>query len=131
MKLEFLDFEYAEARKRSNTFAESMNINVDVTDAKFEDNSLSIAFNYTVAYSDQSYIRISGKARFSGADAKTAFNEWEKTKRITGTPGEQIVNAINYSASINSIFIARIFNLTPPIVPPTIIFKQKEKGRKG
>ena len=44
-----------------------------------------------------------------------------------GVLGEQIVNTINYSASINAAFIARVFNLTPPIVPPTIRFQQPVK----
>ena len=50
-----------------------------------------------------------------------------KTKQIMGVLGEQIVNTINYSASINAAFIARVFNLTPPIVPPTIRFQQPVK----
>lgn len=123
MKLEFLNFESADAKKRSDTAAESMNINIDVTDARLENGTLKIEFNYTVAYApDQSYIRLGGRANFGGPDAKRAYEEWKKTKRITGDPGEQLVNTINYSASVNALFIARVFNLMPPVVPPVIKF---------
>ena len=121
MKLEFLDFESSEARKNSNGAPQSINTNIDITNAQLEKDLMTINFSYTASYvPDNSYVRIGGKASFSGPEARAAFDEWKKTKKIGGNTGEQIINLINYSASINAIFIARVFNLTPPIVPPTI-----------
>ncbi len=121
MRLEFLDFESSEARKNSNGAPQSINTNIDITNAQLEKDVMTIKFSYTASYiPDNSFVRIGGKASFSGPETKAAFEEWKKTKKVGGTAGEQIVNLINYSASINAIFIARVFNLTPPIVPPTI-----------
>lgn len=129
MKLEFFDFEFADARKRSMTPAPGLNININLVDVQFDKNIIKIGFTYLVNYQDKSYIRIGGKARFSGPDTKSAFDEWKKTGSISGAQGEQILNAINYNSSINSIFIARVFSLTPPVIPPAIRFKQPEKKK--
>lgn len=136
MILDFLDFETAEARKTvpgTPPMPKGLNTNIDISSAKVRNNILYLGFSYLVRYlPDRSFIRINGKARFKGPEVKKAYDEWKKTRRITGDVGEQIINAINYSASINSIFIARVFNLSPPLVPPSIRFEipKKKKSKK-
>ncbi|MEK6981486.1 MAG: hypothetical protein AABX38_01020 [Candidatus Micrarchaeota archaeon] len=128
MKLEFLDFETCEVRKVSQPVLESIDTNISINMATLEKNVLKLEFLYSTKYAPGGgFIRISGKADFSGSESKVAYEEWKKTKQIMGVLGEQIVNTINYSASINAAFIARVFNLTPPIVPPTIRFQQPVK----
>lgn len=133
MILEFLDFEFSEARKTEEGIPKmptAINTNIDIVEAEAKNNILNIRFVYRATYiPQQHYIRIDGKASFKGPEAKAAYEEWKKIRRITGTAGEQIVNAINYSCSINSIFIARIFNLVPPISPPVIKFEEPQKGK--
>ncbi len=134
MMLEFLDFNFAEARKAEEgipKMPKGINTNIDINNAEVKNNILKLNFSYLARYMPHgSYIRIDGRARFKGQDVKTAYNEWKKTRRVTGLVGEQIINAINYSAAINSVFIARIFNLTPPLIPPTIKFKKPKKTKK-
>jgi len=126
MILEFLDFEYAEARKSAlgtPAMPKGINTNIDITNAEVNNNGLDLNFSYLVTYiPDKSFIRINGKARFKGPDIKKAYMEWKKTRNVSGEAGEHLINAINYSASMNSIFIARVFNLTPPVIPPSIRF---------
>lgn len=131
MKLEFLDFEFSEARKNTPAPAQTINANIDLTEVSAEKDALQVRFLYNVTYMPGSnFIRIGGKAKFSGSDATAALEDWKKTKRISGPAGEVIINAINYSASINAVFIARIFNLTPPIVPPVIKFGEPKATGK-
>jgi len=124
MKLEYMDFEFSDARKAAQLPPDAINASIDLTMAELKDSNLLLDFVYTATYAPHgSYIRIGGKAAFSGPEGKAAYAEWKKTKAVTGTSGEMILNAINYSASLNAVFIARIFNLAPPISPPTIKFK--------
>lgn len=131
MMLEFLDFEYAEARKATvgtPQMPKGLNTSIDITNAVVKNNGLDLNFAYLVTYMpDKSFIRINGKARFKGPDVKKAYMEWKKTRNVSGKTGEQLINAINYSASLNSIFIARVFNLTPPVIPPSIRFGKPKK----
>ncbi len=126
MKLEYMDFDFSEARKAAALPPDSIDAAIDIVKAELNGGNLQLDFSYTATYVPQgSYIRILGRAGFSGPEARDAYAEWKTDKRIGGRPGEEIMNAINYSASLNAVFIARIFNLMPPVVPPTIKLKQK------
>ncbi len=134
MILEFLDFGYAEAKKIEEgipKMPKGINTNIEISNATIKKDVLSLGFTYLAKYTPEGdYIRIDGRARFKGPEVKSAYDEWKKTKRVSGAVGEQIINAINYSSSINSVFIARVFNLTPPIIPPTIRFEERKKKKK-
>jgi len=135
MILESLDFEYAEARKATlgtPPMPKGLNTSIDITNAVVRNKGLDLNFAYLVTYiPDKSFIRINGKARFKGPDVRKAYAEWKKTRNVSGKPGEQLINAINYSASLNSIFIARVFNLTPPVIPPSIRFGKPGPIKSG
>lgn len=125
MKLEYIEVLYGDARKNSPQQPEKMDTNINFTNVELSKTELILDFDYTVLYApDQSHIRLSGKAAFSGPESKKLFDEWQKDKRFTGKEGEMILNAINYNASINAIFMARVFSLVPPIVLPTLTFKK-------
>jgi len=131
MELEFLDFESADVKKMGRAPSGNMNAQIDITNVEMKKNRLNLNFVFGVTYSPGgSYMNLTGSASFSGNGAKKAHDEWKKTKRISGVEGEQIINAINYSASVNSIFIARVFNMTPPIVPPLIQFGEAKTKKK-
>lgn len=121
MELEFIDFESGDARALSSAAPKSISTNISITDAAANNNQLVVDFDYTAAYSpDGSHIRISGKAGFRGKEVKKAQAEWKKTGSISGVSGELILNAINFNASVNALLISKAFNLTPPIVLPTL-----------
>jgi hypothetical protein len=121
MKLERIDLISGNVRKVSSVHSRSMNTNINFVKVDGRVGSLDIDFEYSVTYKpDGSQLFISGKAAFSGPESKKCSEEWSRTGRIGGAPGELILNAINYSASINAIFVARAFNLTPPVVLPTL-----------
>src|SRR3989338_3932660 len=121
MKLEYIDFDFGDARKNSDVPPQTINTNIEILNAQVADNTLLVSFEYTAAYvPDKSYIRFAGKARFSGKEIKSAYDEWSKNKRITSENGEYIINSINYSASVNSVLMAKVFNLVPAVFLPTI-----------
>ncbi len=125
MQLDYLDFESSEAKKNPGTGFQGIDSTINFTSVAMDKGVLRLDFVYLATYAPtKSFIKLSGKAGFSGPEAKAAADDWTKTKKIAGATGEQIVNAINYNASINAVFIARVFNLTPPIMPPTIKFEK-------
>ena len=125
MKLEYVEILYGDARKNSPQQPEKMDTNINFTAVELSKNQLMLDFDYTVLYSpDQSHLRLSGKAAFSGTESKKLFDEWQKDKKFTGKEGEMVLNAINYNVSINAIFLAKVFNMVPPIVLPTLTFKK-------
>lgn len=121
MKVEGVVFEFSDVKKLGTSQIENINIGLDISRVVEERKLLKVHFTYTATYSpSKSYIRLGGFMLFSGSDALQVTKEWLKNKRLSGTIGEQVTSAINYSASINSVFIARVFNLNPPIAQPVI-----------
>lgn len=130
MELELIDFESGDVKKNSPAPPKKVNTNIAITSAEAEADRLTVKFNYTATYApDESYIRLIGMARFSGNEAKKAQEEWSKTGRISGAPGELVLNAINYNASLSAIFISRALGLTPPIVLPTLKYGEVPKKK--
>jgi hypothetical protein len=129
MKLEALEFEFADAIKKTGGVVESINVNIDIPRIEQTENSIKIYFVYVANYlPEQSYIRIGGTAIFSGSDVKEMYKKWIENKKFNGPQGEQIINSINYAAATNAIFIARIFNMPPPISPPQIKLEEVIKS---
>lgn len=121
LELSHMEFQAAEAKKSSHTRPQGLNVNILISNAAVENNLLMIEFLYTVQYlPNNGHVRMAGNARFLGAEAKLAYEEWKKTRRITGAVGEQIWNTINYGSSINAIYVTRVLNMEPPIAPPKI-----------
>ncbi len=125
MKLESMDFSGAEIRKASNNPVTGVNTGIVITEAAQRGDSLELGFEFSALYSpDPSYIRMRGRAVFSGKEIGSAYQEWLKTKKVSGEAGEYIVNAINHHSSINSIVMAKAFNLASPVVLPRLLIEK-------
>jgi hypothetical protein len=131
MKLDSMEFSGGDVKKVSNAAIDSVNTGIVFTNADILGDSLSIGFEYTAQYSpDQSYIKISGRAVFSGKESKSAYDEWTKTRKVGGEVGEYILNAVHHNASMNSIVLAKVFNMAPPVVLPRLSFESKAPAKK-
>lgn len=137
MNLDSVELTFGEARKNTSAIPTSMSSNITISRANIEDGKLALEFEYLVRYlPDESRITIAGISIFSGPEVKKAHDEWLKDGRIIGAPGEYILNAINYNASMNAILLARAFNLMPPVILPKITLnaaqpaKPSEKKKK-
>ncbi|MFH1520978.1 MAG: hypothetical protein ABID61_05000 [Candidatus Micrarchaeota archaeon] len=130
LELSHMDFQAAEAKKSSNSRPQGLNVNILISNATVEKNLLMVEFLYTVQYlPNNGHVRMAGNARFVGTEATAAYEEWKKTKRITGAAGEQIWNTINYGSSINAIYVTRVLNMEPPIAPPRIKIANQVKSK--
>jgi hypothetical protein len=127
MKLETMELISCDAKRNSLTASKTINTNIALNSVSEEKGQLKVDFQYTVTYApDESHLIIGGKATFSGTESKAAAGEWAKTGRITGAPGEFVMNSINYAASVNGVLVARAFNLLPPVALATLAFAPKK-----
>jgi len=126
MKLQRMDFWSGQAQKNGMAMPSNFNTNINISKASAGKGTLDIEFQYSVSYApDGSSLVLGGTAVFETKDAKSAVDEWSKTKRIGGPEGEAIVNAINYNATAHMVMFARLFNLVPPLTLPTLKFEEK------
>jgi hypothetical protein len=121
MELEFIDFDAGDAERKGPKAAKEINTDISILSAEADGGNLDLRFDYTVVFMpDGGHIRIRGSARFKDKGASRAQAEWSKTGSISGKSGEFILNAIHYHASVNAVLLSKAFNLTPPIVLPTL-----------
>lgn len=132
MKLEYIEFEAGDARRKSPVAPKEIDTNINITSASAtKKDRLIIQFTYIAYYRpDGSHIRLRGNASFKGEHAKKLYQEYAKTKTITGDTGSLVLNSINYHSAVNAVLIAKSFGLTPPIILPTLSFG-KPKAKKS
>ena len=109
----------------------SVNVNVDRITPKTTD-SVLIEFTYAVDYSPNvGMVRMNGEAicRDSPENVRKMLAEYKKKKVIPSEYGASVLNMINASAGLNSIFLIRPFNLLPPFMPP-LISAEKAPAKK-
>ncbi|MFA6530534.1 MAG: hypothetical protein WCT31_02300 [Candidatus Micrarchaeia archaeon] len=121
MEINAVVFELAEVRKMGPANTDGINVKIDIPEILNKGTIIRVYFIYSANYSPStSYLKIGGYVDLSGSDVAKESIIWVKNKKLSGELGNQVLNYINYSASINSIFIGRPFNLNPPIAPPTL-----------
>jgi len=131
MNLEFLDFSYVDVRKNGLSLPQNVKTNINILSMTRDKDRMNIGFEYLATYDpDNSSIRIGGTATFSGTEVKTVYDEWTLHKRVSGATGSQIINTINYSASMNAILMSRAMNMSPPVLLPTIRLEEPVKKKK-
>ena len=117
-----------EGKKAKEDGIEGLNINIGIDGVKIEGEKVEISYTYTANYStDIGHITIKGTI-FAEEDKKQGSeieNEWKKNKKLPENYLEPVLNAINYAGSANGTLIARVLNLSPPLVPPRIQVAKK------
>jgi hypothetical protein len=100
----------------------SVDVNVDRITPKTPD-SVLLEFTYAVDYAPAvGMVRITGQAicRDTPDNIRKMLAEYKKKKSLPNEYGSSVINMINASAGLNSIFLIRPFNLLPPFMPPLI-----------
>ncbi len=109
-------------KKKEDTF-KGLNINISVDGVAVNGEDVTVNYTFEAAYADDvGHVKIKG-ALFSKEDRKLAKeieDEWKKSKRMPEMFAEQMLSAINYTGSANGIFVSRVLNLSPPMVPQRI-----------
>ena len=119
-----------EGKKLMDGPLKGLNINIAISDIKIDGQKMEIVYSYSAVYADNlGDLKIKG-ALFTEEDKKLVKDvetEWKKSKKLPVAYAEIILNAINYSGSANGTLLARVLNLSPPLVPPRIALGDAKK----
>lgn len=115
-------------KKNNEEAIKGLNIDIMLEDVKVDGENIEIKYKYTARYEDDvGEIAIRGllATKEEKGFAKEIASEWKAKKKVPEAFAETILNAINYSGSANGTLIARVVNLSPPLVPPRISLQKK------
>lgn len=112
-----------EGKKNKEDEFLGLNINISIDGVKVNGEAVEIQYTYEATYANGvGNVKIKG-AIFTKEDKKVSKEieeEWKKNKKMPEGFAENILSAINYTGSANGIFVARVLNLSPPLVPQRI-----------
>ena len=112
-----------EGKKNKEDEFKGLNINISVDGVSVTGENVEVSYTYDANYAEGvGFVRVKG-AIFAKEDKKLAKeidDEWKKSKKMPDVFAEGILSAINYTGSANGIFISRVLNLSPPLVPQRI-----------
>lgn len=112
-----------EGKRNKDDSFQGLNINIAVDNVVVNGEDVEVQYTYEAQYAnDAGFVKVKG-AIFSKEDKKMAKqidDDWKKNKKMPPVFAENILSAVNYAGSANGIFIARVLNLSPPIVPQRI-----------
>ena len=117
MNLDFIDFIGSTVEKKSvKGVPDKFDTRIDIDAADIKNDKLNVLFSYRVNYEPEgTFINLYGVAGFSGDEIQKGFDK--SKKKISDELKDGMLTALNHVCSINAVFIARVFDLAPPIIP--------------
>ena len=116
-------------KKESLDNISGLNINISMDKVKVKGEDVELHYEYTANYDDKvGVLKIKGiiTAKEDKALAKDIDERWKKEQKLPDQYAEMLLAAINYSGSANGTLIARVLNLTAPLIPPRIQLNRSE-----
>ena len=116
-------------KRESNEAIKGLGINISVDDVKVSGETVELIYEYSANYDDKvGFLKIRGQinAKEDKKLAKDIEAEWKANKKLPDNYAEMLLAAINYSGSANGTLLARVLNLTAPLIPPRIQLSKKE-----
>ncbi|MEW6749296.1 MAG: hypothetical protein AB1295_06335 [Candidatus Micrarchaeota archaeon] len=120
--------------KDPSTPIKGLNINISLEDVKMGEknkDNLEITYQYTANYRDNvGEIKIKGVliAKEDAKRSKDIVDTWKKDKKVPDDYASMVLSAVNYSGSANGTLLARVLNLTAPLIPPKIQLAKPAAG---
>lgn len=117
--------EHVEATKKSENKIDGLSINIALEDIKVKGEEIEVHYTYIANYDkDIGGITIKGVI-YTKEDKKLAKeigDNWKKDgqKKLPPEYASSLLSAINYTGSANGTLVARVLNLSPPLVPPKL-----------
>ncbi len=117
--------EHVEATKKSENKIDGLSINIALEDIKVKGEEIEVHYTYVANYDkDIGGITIKGVI-YTKEDKKLAKeigDNWKKDgqKKLPPEYASSLLSAINYTGSANGTLVARVLNLSPPLVPPKL-----------
>ena len=118
-----------EAAREKPEPRKGLNFKINITDVKVSGKKAEISYQYEAEYTEGvGYIKMEGTviAEEEKALIDQVKKEWADSKKLPQEYAEVVLNAINYFGGINGVFVSRVINLSPPIMPPRFTLSKKE-----
>ncbi|MBN2478100.1 hypothetical protein JXB01_02300 [Candidatus Micrarchaeota archaeon] len=112
-----------EGTKDKEEAIKGLNINIGFEEIEFKGENIDIKYTYVVTYNENvGQLKITGYLYLKEDKKKVKEIEegWKKNKKMPEEYAASLLTAINYSGSANGTLIARVLNLSPPLVPPRL-----------
>lgn len=116
-------------REQGTEAMKGLDINISIDGVKADGEEIQVTYTYRANYGDKvGNIRLKGTlfAKEEKKLAKEIKQEWEKNKKLPDAYAEAVLNVVNYSGSANGTLVARVLNLSAPLVPPRIQLQKKK-----
>lgn len=110
-------------KKESLENISGLSINISLDEVKVDGEKVELTYQYTANYEENvGLLKIKGRitAKEDKKLAKQIAERWKKERKLPDEYAELLLGAINYSGSANGTLIARVLNLTAPLIPPRI-----------
>jgi len=121
------------ASERKGGKISGLDITINVGVDKVEDETVKMKYDFIVSYGKEAgYIVVSGFA--IAKETKKMVGEidkaWKDKKELPDTYRKEVANVISVYGTSNAAIMARVINFPPPIVPPPMKEKEKDKENK-
>ncbi|MCK4319048.1 hypothetical protein KAW38_00570 [Candidatus Micrarchaeota archaeon] len=128
MKFDLITIDEIKARRDKSERPKGMKISLNISGIEDKKDKLEVGYIYISEYPEKvATIRLEGKVLVSGnkSELQSLLKNW-KDKKPDEKFMSDLINIINYHASLNGVYVARSMNLPPPISPPKIKVKFKK-----
>lgn len=107
-------------KDKDGATVEGINFSINVDDMRFEKDRVVIRYAHTTTYSpDLATIKVVGELYVQNEPkVKEIEEQWKKTKQLPPAFAEEVLNAINYSASTVGTLMAFGLNIRAPLSLP-------------
>jgi len=119
-----------EGKKNKDEQIKGLSINISLDDVRVKGEDVEIVYTYTADYAEGvGQLKIKGTlfAKEDKKQAKELADAWKKDKKVPQDYANGLLTTINYSGSANGTLVARVVNLSPPLVPPRLQLGTKKK----
>lgn len=133
----------AEAKKNREENATGLNISVSIDSLSVVGGDLEVKYTYIATYDkDVGTLKISGVITEKVDNPSKIVSDWNKAKdeakkkgkaeepKLPNELAEELLNAINYTCSVNGALVMRALNLAPPMIFPRIQISKEAPGSK-
>jgi len=127
MNLKNILYDRIDAKRENGTSVKHVDIGINLESFNLRKSELEVNFTYVARYEPKAgFLILGGTAVFDGkpTDLKKAAVEWKNKKQVTGELGQQLINNLNYSSSMNAVFVSRVLNMSPPFLIPRLEIKK-------
>jgi len=106
-------------------------IKLGIKELDVDKTKITVKYEYHAKYGDIAELTVEGEllAEETKDLAKAIADSKKNKSKLPEEFAERLLNNINYAGSVNGVFIARVLNLTPPMMPPRMKIGKQPEGK--